>query len=45
MLGTDVMTAFKEKTGCVCCMDDRTEDGQLRLAGSGILLAEEIGVD
>ncbi|MDQ7023857.1 MAG: hypothetical protein Q9M97_10340 [Candidatus Gracilibacteria bacterium] len=45
MLGTGVMNAFKEKTGCVCCMDDRTEDGQLRLAGSGILLAEEIGID
>ncbi len=45
MLWTDVMTAFKQKTGCVCCMDDRTEDGQLRLAGSGILLAEEIGID
>jgi hypothetical protein len=26
-------------------MDDRTEDGQLRLAGSGILLAEEIWID
>ena len=45
MLWTDIMTAFKEKTGCVCCMDDRTEDGQLRLAGSGILLAEEIWID
>ena len=45
MLGTDIMTAFKEKTGCVCCMDDRTEDGQLRLAGSWILLAEEIWID
>ena len=45
MLWTDVMTAFKQKTGCVCCMDDRTEDWQLRLAGSWILLAEEIGID
>jgi len=45
MLWTDVMTAFKQKTGCVCCMDDRTEDWQLRLAGSGILLAEEIWID
>jgi len=45
MLWTDIMTAFKEKTGCVCCMDDRTEDGQLRLAGSWILLAEEIWID
>jgi len=45
MLWTDVMTGFKQKTGCVCCMDDRTEDWQLRLAGSGILLAEEIWIE
>jgi len=45
MLWTDIMFAFKDKTGCICCMDDRTEDGQLRLAGSGILLAEEIWID
>lgn len=41
----NVKLAILEEVWCVCCMDDRTANGQFRLAGSGILLAEEIGFD